>query len=126
MRIANDDLNFDSQDMSADIVSEPIWLGHIAYYSIQLFWTGDPDGTWTLEMSNDAGNPNAAKEEDRDFKITHWTTIGGSSSVISAEGDQGYNVENAGYRYVRVKWTASSSGTGSPTLVSARFAAKGI
>ena len=126
MRIFNDDLVFSDTDMSADIVSEPVYLGHIAYYSIQLIWEGDPDGTFTLEMSNDAGNIQAASQEDRDFQITNWTTIGNSASIVSAEGDLGYNVENAGYRWVRVVFSANSAGANTPTLSIARVNGKGV
>ena len=124
MRIGNDQINIDD-DLSVNQVSEPIWLGHICNYSIQLFFSGTPDGVFKLQLSNDAGNPQAPQEADRDFKITHWTDIGGSSQIVSAAGDLAYQVENAGYRWVRLVYEASSAGT-SPVLDSAIFNVKGI
>lgn len=124
MRIGNDEITI-STNLAANQQSEPIWLGHIAYYSIQLVFTGTPDGVFKLQLSNDAGNPNAAQEADRDFKVTNWTDIGGSSQIISAAGDLAYQVENAGYRWVRLVWEATSPGSGTPTLTVARFNVKG-
>lgn len=124
MRIGNDDLTI-STNLGVNQVSEPIWLGHICNYSIQLVFTGTPDGIFKLQLSNDAGNPSAPNELDRDFKIVNWSDIGGSSQIISAAGDLAYQVENAGYRWVRLVWEASSAGT-SPLLTSAKFNVKGV
>jgi len=124
MRIGNDELNINS-DISVNRVSEPIWLGHICNYSIQLVFTGTPDGVFKLQLSNDAGNPTASKEADRDYQITNWTDIGGSSQIVSAAGDLSYQVENAGYRWVRLVYEATSPGT-TPVLTSARFNIKGV
>lgn len=125
MRIGNDVLTLSSTSLATDVVSEPIWLGHICNYSIQLVFTGVPDGTFKLQLSNDKGNPNAAKEENRDFEITHWSDIGGSAQIVSGAGDLAYQVENAGYLWVRLVWEATTAGT-TPILTSARFAVKGV
>jgi hypothetical protein len=126
MRIGNDDITLSGTSMAVDITSDPIWLGHIANYSIQIVFTGTPDGVFKLQLSNDEGNPSAAKEADRDFGIVNWTSIGGSSQIISAAGDLSYQVENAGYRWVRLVWEATSAGSGTPTITSCRFNVKGI
>lgn len=123
MRIANDVLSFDSTDLSANRTSEPVWLGHIANYSIQLVFTGTPGGNFKLQCSNDEGNPAAAKEVDRDWEVVNWTDVADSAFTVSAAGDVTWDVQNAGYRWVRVVWTQTSS-TG--TLTSARFNCKGI
>lgn len=124
MRIANDFVNINS-DLSVNRQSDPIYLGHIIAYSIQIFFTGTPDGVFKLQFSNDLGRPTADSEADRDFQITNWTDIGGSSQIISAAGDLGYNVENAGYRWVRLVWEATTPGT-SPVITSARANLKGV
>jgi hypothetical protein len=123
MRIGRDDLTLDGTNMAVNITSEPVYLGHICNYSIQLVFTGSPGGNFKLQMSNDEGNPSAPKESDRDFKITNWTDIADSAVTISAAGDLAYNYRDAGYRWVRVLWTQTS---GSGTLVSAVFNVKGI
>jgi hypothetical protein len=125
MRIANDSLNI-SANLATDQQSDPIWLGHIANYSIQLVFTGTPDGVFKLQLSNDDGNPTASRESDRDYEVVNWTDIGGSSQIISAAGDLSYQVENAGYRWVRLVWEATSAGSGSPQITSARFNVKGV
>lgn len=123
MRIGNDTLNLDGTSMAVDITSEPIYLGHIAQYNIQLVFTGTPDGSFKLQVSNDQGRPSAAKEEDRDFKIVNWTDMTSSVQAITEAGNHSYEVADAGHLWVRLVWTASAS-TG--TLTSARFNVKGI
>lgn len=122
MRIGNDVLNIDS-DLSTNQVSEPVWLGHIANYSIQIFFSGTPGGNFKLQMSNDFGNVQAPVEADRDFKIDNWTDIADSALTVSAAGDVAWNYRDAGYRWVRVVWTQTS---GSGTITSVRFNVKGI
>jgi hypothetical protein len=129
MRIANDSLSVSDVDVSTTAVSmgtsfnsDGFYLGHIVNYSIQLVFTGTPNGTFMLQCSNDkgiedkVGGWNAAG-------VTHWTDITGSDQPITGSGDLAWSVENAGYRWVRLVWTRSSS-TGS--LTSARVNAKGI
>ena len=106
--------------MSSSLTSNPIWLGHIANFAIQLVFTGTPNGTLKLQCSNDEG----AKTNDiSNVSITNWTDIDGSDQAIVASGDHVWNVQNCGYRWVRVVYTASS---GSGTLTSARMNVKGV
>lgn len=124
MRVVNDDLVLSGTNMNTDITSDPIWIGHIINYSIQLVFTGaSPTGTFKLQASLDAGQPQNPVEANRDTGITNWTDIAGSSQAISAAGNHMYTVENAGYQWVRVVWTA---GVSVGTLTSARFFAKGF
>lgn len=122
MRINNDALNIGT-NLAVVQESDPVWLGHIANYSIQIFFTGSPNGSFRLQMSNDDGNPQASREEDRDYGIVNWTDISDSAFTVSAAGDIAWDVQNAGYRWVRVVYTAVS---GSGTITSARFNVKGI
>lgn len=125
MRISNEDLLLESGviDLSTGWASRPVWLGHIANFSIQLIFTGSPNGTFTLQMSNDQGHPNSQAKSEQSADVTHWTTISGSAQPISAAGDLGYDYNNAGFPWVRVVWTPSS-GTGSLTV--ARANVKGV
>jgi hypothetical protein len=122
MRIGNDSLNIGT-NLAVNQTSDPVYLGHIANYSIQLVFTGTPGGNFKLQCSNDMGNPSASKESDRDFQIENWTDVADSAQTISAAGNHTWDVQNAGYRWVRVVWTQTS---GSGTLTSARFNVKGI
>jgi hypothetical protein len=123
MRIGNDEISLDGTNMAVNITSDPIYLGHIANYNLQIVFTGTPGGNFKLQISNDLGRPEAALEEDRDFQITNWTDMADSAQTISAAGNHSYEVQNAGHRWVRLVWTQTSS-TG--TITSARFNVKGV
>jgi hypothetical protein len=122
MRIDNFALTLDGTDMTSNINSNPIWLGHVVNYCIQIVFTGStPNGSFKLQASNDLG----AKENDvKNASITNWTDISGSTINISAAGDVMYNLENVGYRWVRVVWTDTSSTAG--TITVARGNTKGF
>lgn len=109
--------------MASNITSEPSWLGHISQYNIQLVFTGSPNGNFKLQVSNDAGRPSAANDTDRDFQITNWTDMADSTQAITAAGNHCYEVADAGHRWVRLVWTATS---GSGTITSAIINGKGI
>lgn len=125
MRVKNEDLldqtGFISMASSFDM--KPVWLGHIAYYSIQLVFIGTPTGNFKLQASNDLGSINSASESNQDNDILNWTDIADSAQAITAGGDHMWTVENAGYNWVRVVWT-QTAGTG--TLISARCYVKGV
>lgn len=130
MRISNDELTVNKVkpshspiDMSVAFNSDPIWLGHISNYAIQLFFTGTPTGTLKLQASLDKGNPTKGESHWDLGSIKNWTDLDCSSQGVSASGDHMWQVDNAGYNWVRVVWTPAG-GTG--TLDSARFNAKGI
>lgn len=123
MRIQNEALTLDGTDMESDILSNAIWLGHIAHYSIQMVFTGSPNGTFKLQASNDEGGKDGGGLASP--TIVNWTDIADSDQAITASGDHTWTVENAGYRWVRVVWTDSSSGSPS-TITSARFNVKGV
>lgn len=124
MRIANLDLiAATAQDMSSSFNLNGVWLGHICNFSIQLVFTGTPNGTFKLQGSNDAGSPDGGSQPFLYSGVTNWTDITGSSQAITTAGDLMYQFENAGFNFVRVVWTRSSS-TGS--LTSARMQLKGV
>lgn len=125
MRISNEDLLQESGpvDMAVDFTLRPIYLGHIAQYSIQLFFTGTPDGTFNLQCSNDPGHPNAQSKAEQSEDVDHWTDVTGSASIVSEDGDITWNVENVGYLWIRVNWV-SNAAPGS--LVTARANVKGV
>lgn len=112
MRISNESLIDAAVTLDGDFASRPIYLGHIAQYAIQLVFSGTPDGTFSLECSNDRGNINAQSKAEQSEGVVNWTTIAGSASVITAAGDITWNAENVGYLWVRVKFDFSAS-TGS-------------
>jgi hypothetical protein len=123
MRINNDSLIDSAQSLGADFTSEAYYLGHIINCSIQGVFTGTPDGTFTLECSNDFGASDKGAGGWSSAGVTNWDTITGSAYVVSAAGSITWDIQNAGYRWIRVKYTRVSS-TGS--LVTLRANAKGV
>jgi len=125
MRIQNQDMikDISGTDMTSNITSAAIYLGHIANFSIQAVFTGATiDGSFKLQSSNDAG-PNNVHEKNQ-ATIVNWTDVGNTNQAIVAAGDHMYNIQNCGYRWVRLVWTDSASAAG--TITVARFNVKGI
>jgi hypothetical protein len=123
MRINNISLQDTATSLGASANLSAVWLGHICNYSIQLVFTGTPAGSFKLQCSNDAGSPNASQAATLATGVTNWTDVADSSQTISAAGDLTWQVANAGYNFVRVVWTRTSS-TGSLTV--ARINTKGV
>lgn len=123
MRVNNDNL-LDNGPVNLGSAAnlQPIWLGHIIHYSIQLKYTGSPAGTFKLQASNDPGSINSSDAANQ-APISNWTDVADSTITVAAAGDCMYTVENAGYNWVRVVWTPTS---GSGSLTVARAYTKGV
>jgi len=101
-------------DMSSSITSPGVDLQDVPLASIQAVWTGAaPVGTLILQTSGDI----VATQN----LVTNWSDFSGSSVAVSGNGDVMYNLANAGYRWVRIKYTRTS-GTGT---INAILSAKG-
>jgi hypothetical protein len=123
MRINNQELELDGTDMNSDIISNAIYLGHIANFSIQTVFTGAGiSGDFKLQASNDKG-PNDVHSKDQ-AAITNWTDVGNTQVSIISAGNHMYNVQNCGYRWVRLIWTDTTSPDG--LITSARYNVKGV
>lgn len=118
MRISNDTIISSPVNMSNSWTSEPIWLGHLPGYSIQLFFSGTPGGIFRLQCSND-------KEQNVETAqgVQNWVIIAGSSQLLSEAGDHTWSVADAGYRWVRVQWIPALGSGGQLNI--ARFNGKG-
>lgn len=106
---------------------EPIWVNQSVVAAIQLIFTGTPDGTFKLQGSCDKGNINAQARTStsQQLGVTNWTDIASSTVTVSAAGDVMYNIEEMGYQWVRIVWTASSAGS-TPVLTVAQAIIKGV
>lgn len=130
MRVANEDLlMIDGTPVSSSLTTsrnyKPVWLGHIINFSVQATYSGTPNGTFTLQGSDDLGNINAQSEANQTSGVVHWTTIADSDVVVAAAGDFMINYQNCGFEWVRLVWTAAGAGT-TPILTSARIKVKGV
>ena len=121
MRIANDTLISDygvPEVVITNWESEPIWLGHISLYTIQLVYNAATSAVIKLQCSSDKGEPQS--EKNTSYKIVNWTDIQGSATTVSGSGDGVFEVSEVPYNWVRV------SVSGPITINSMRFNAKGV
>lgn len=123
MRLGNDDLieAGTETDMGSNINSVPIPISSIVNYSIQLSFSGTPNGSLKLQVSDDLGQISQSAPVDSE-KVTNWTDYDGSEQAITEAGNHSWQVQNDGFRWVRFVWTDSD---GDGTLETARFQVKG-
>jgi hypothetical protein len=93
-----------NQSMAASFESQPILLDQIYGFSFQAVFTGAPEGSFKLQVSND----------DKSFGFTpvNWTDVTGSTQIITEAGDIVWNFNGAFYKWVKVVYTRDA-GTGS-------------
>lgn len=100
--------------MAATVNSIGIDLQQVALGSIQVVWTGTPVGNFTIEISNDicvVGLTDPAEN------VVNWTTYTGSTQAAGGgSGSFMWNLCEVGYRWVRLKYTKSSS-TGTASAI---------
>lgn len=92
-------------DMSAASILSPAQdMRYIPTGSIQALWTGAPVGTLILQTSADlTADPTL---------VANWSDFSGSSIAVNGPGDVMFNLANAGYKWIRLKYTKTSgSGT---------------
>lgn len=121
MLVANDTFfphGVSSVDLSSDWTSSPLPLEHAMFLTIQLLFEGTPAGAFYLECSSE---PFDLFKQNK--TPTVWTRITGSTQSISEAGDHTWNVEDAGFAWVRIQWEVSG---GMGTLTKAQLNAKGV
>ena len=105
-------LNYISEgDLSGNVTGATKDVSAHPNFSFSASWTatGSPVGDFTIEVSNDD---------------SVWETV--TDSTIAAGGGAGshlWDIDNIRAKYVRLKYTSSSGGTGA--LVDAHFVIKG-
>lgn len=116
MRIANESLITSPENLSANKNYRAIWIGHIVAYSIHIKTSGTGSGSFKLQACID--DPINGEESG----LVNWVDISGSSQSITGGDQVFWNVDGAGYSWVRVVYTHTS---GTITVTSARFNLKG-
>lgn len=119
MRISNQPLITTTEVVTTTWESKAIWLGHIANYAIQLVFSASAC-TFKLQGSCDEGNPSGQSQGAVEANVVNWTDIDTTDIATTGAGDLMYNIQNAGYNWVRVV------ATGTATVTSARFNVKGV
>lgn len=109
--------------MGSSFTTDPIYLGHIVNFSIQVIFTGTPTGNFVLQYSNDEGYSDKVLNKFSSEGVVNWTTDSDSAATVTAAGDVLWDVQNVGARWVRVQWT-QTAGTGS--VMVARCQVKGV
>lgn len=114
--------------MSGAIDSTPLQLWNVFLYSIQVFFTGTPTGSFKLQASNDPAAQALATGNITSpiTAPTHWSDVEDSTFTVVAAGDVMWTVENPGYNWVRVVYTDNSSGTSTATITSSTANGKGF
>lgn len=98
----------------AVVNSEPIWLGHIAQWSLQGIWartSGSLTGAWKVQVSNAPLKPGSQSKPEPDNPT--WTDLTSASGSITnaASGSFFLNLADSGYLWARVVYT-NATGTG--------------
>ena len=93
-------------DLTTTLNSEAIFSQNMIYSSVQVSSAGTPSGTMEFYGSNDfGGSPGLGTPI-----ITNWASIG--TVTVSASGNA-LSITNLAYKWIKVKWTDTSSGPGS-------------
>ena len=90
------------------VLTAVFYMGGASDASLQIVWTGTPNGSFVVEVSN-TGKVVAAADDE-------WEDLGlGLANAVGAAGSHFVNVSNSGARWVRVRYTNTSS-TGTLTV----------
>lgn len=114
--------------MNTTLHSLAMQLQDMIDYSIQIVFTGTPTGSFFLEASCDPVPPQTLTPGANGaivFVPVNWTTVANSTFVVAAAGNVQWNYRDAGYTFVRVSYTDSSSGASTAIITSAVYNGKG-
>jgi len=106
--------------LATNYTSEPLWVGHMGMYSIQLYITGTPLGTFKLQACN-SKNDNQPNIIPSGTDL--WSDIANTAITDPAGTTAFWNMADPGYQWVRFVWTDTGA-VGS--ITGGRFYAKGF
>lgn len=98
----------EDQAMTASFNSSEVDVSQFVGFSIQCVYSGSPNGSMKLQISNDQEDP------------TNWDDLANSTVTITTSGSETYIVGDVFYNFIRLVYTFSS---GSGTF-NAKFVAK--
>lgn len=110
--------------MNATINSSPMQLLDSFIYSLQIFFTGTPAGSFKLQASDDPAAA-AVSNFNKTSLPTNWSDVANSSITVSAAGNVMWDYSWPGYNWVRAVYTDTSGGTSTAIITSSTFNAKG-
>ena len=112
--------------LNANYNSPYVQLKQIYTYTMSAIITGTPTGTVQIQASNDPETNDTQVQTSYDPGGTptnppavgpvNWVTITGSPLIVTSSGEEMWNVNYAGYNYVRVQYLDSSGGTSTATM----------
>ena len=112
--------------LNANYNSPYVQLKNIYTYTMSAIITGTPTGTVQIQASNDPETNdtqtnlptalNTQMTNPPSKAPVNWVTITGSPFIVTSAGEQMWNVNYAGYNYVRVQYIDSSGGTSTATM----------
>jgi hypothetical protein len=123
MKISNIPLIDAPLSLGGNIELPTFYVGNIYAYSIQLVFSGTPNGVFKLQCSNDPGVPTGSTRIVQTGLVLNWTDIANSSQDISGAGNHTWNVQDCAYMWARVVFTYTSD-TGNLNV--ARLVVKGV
>lgn len=113
MRTFNDQIVTNSI-MNATITSPAVPLKNIFMYSIAAIVSGTPNGSFSLQASNDPETNDTVRPIQP--APINWVTVAGSTFALTTAGETLINVTDVAYNYVRAIYIDSSGGTATSTL----------
>jgi len=99
MRINSQNLITSNITLSGNWNSSAVWIGHAVNLSLYFKFTGVPEGIFSLEYSNDGISESGPETP------TNWARIEGSEQTVAEAGTHGYQIANAGFRWVRAAYS---------------------
>ena len=114
MRIFNNTVIDSGVMTGTDVInSEPVWLGHIVYWSAQIDYTKS-GGTLTGAVKVQVSNADSVKSGDKIVpKDPIWTDLPSATASVTdaASNSLIINLVDAGYQWARIVYT-NATGTG--------------
>jgi hypothetical protein len=98
-------------------------------FSIQIFFTGTPTGSFKLQMSDYpayTGVPNSGGSGLNVSPTTQWTDIANSTFTVTAAGNVAWDYSWAGFNWVRVVYSDTSGGSSTAIITSSTFNSKSM